>query len=136
MVSFLVFSISPALQLLPFVFNDVQGAWSEWKYYAFLECIDEAGDVSLLPEEEQIAARQKCDGNFPDFYVPETLILVIVIMNVWKPYIEAFTMLFLLPNYRRALFAKVRQILGMPSEVPSTLARPVSSHWATKTADP
>lgn len=65
MVSFLVFSISPALQLLPFVFNDVQGAWSEWKYYAFLECIDEAGDVSLLPEEEQIAARQKCDGNFP-----------------------------------------------------------------------
>ncbi|KAH7705182.1 hypothetical protein AAVH_16616 [Aphelenchoides avenae] len=135
MTSFLLFSISPAIQLLPFVYTDVNKAWEDMKFYWFMQCMEKFGDVRNLPMDELDKLTEKCGLDHGPSGVADNIIMVCVVINVWKPYIEALTMLFLLPNYRRAFFSKVRRMLGMHSEVSTTVAQPVTSHWATKTAD-
>lgn len=151
MTSVFLFSISPAIQLLPFVYTDVNNAWEDMKFSWFMQCMEEFGDVASLPMDGLDELTEQCDiehGYVFRFWirprfslrpisVAENIIMVCVIMNVWKPYIEAFTMLILLPNYRQAFFASIQRMLGMPSVAFTTVAvaPPVSSHWAAKVAD-
>ncbi|KAH7710741.1 hypothetical protein AAVH_21950 [Aphelenchoides avenae] len=60
MTSFLLFSISPAIQLLPFVYTDVNSAWEDLKFYWFIECMDKFGDVANLPMEELNKLTEQC----------------------------------------------------------------------------
>ncbi|KAH7711046.1 hypothetical protein AAVH_21685 [Aphelenchoides avenae] len=121
LASFTFFSIVPCLQMVPSVITSVDGAMRDLGVDAMIECfqqngVDSLDDISDTNYDELSAS---CDLGSADTGLSstwsQTLLSVLELFCLLKPYIEALMILFLLPSYRAVWLAHLRRVLRLSS---------------------
>lgn len=133
----ILLSIFPSLLLLPFAYTSTKSAVFEWTLAAVMECVRNADgmvseniyedcgwtdslDTDLTYAESNVVGDKML---FRKPFDSDVFVALGRILIVFKPYVEAFMILFLLSNFRAALFSWLRQLVGLKAAKQETTAK-------------